>query len=256
MILFGLIVSLVASLTAQAAPWVQRWDTSVDGKPRAAFFDAGKASLLIAVEKTDGKAELLRFSLSGKPGEDAVAKAKGVPGPLRAYGDQLFWLVGGRLLSFSEKGRSLSVAKIFDENAPFTDVTVVRGGKPVAVGEKGLVSEGKVEPAHAGATGVYQHLDDLHVLAGGRRLQMVGAKGGETLCETTCRWLERGSDGAWFTVDGKRLLRHPAGKKSETFLDFSSEPGRPAYVFQKDPKDDLILVPFPDEGKVRAYRAR
>ena len=251
-----ILLTLIFSLVAQAAPWVQRWEASLDGKPRAAFFDAGKASLLVAVEKKNGNAELLRFSLSGKPEEDAVAEAKGVPGPLRAYGDQLFWLVGGRLLSFSEKGRSLSVPKIFDENAPYTDVTVVRGGKAVVVGEKGLVREDRVEPAHAGGMGVYQHLDDLYVLAEGRRLQKVGSKGGENLCEKACRWLELGSDGAWFTVEGKRLLRQPPGKKRETFLEFSSEPGRPAYVFQKDSKDDLILVPFPDEGKVRAYRAR
>lgn len=254
MILLSLILSLVAH-AAPAAPWTMRWEASVDGKPRAAFFDAGKSSALVAVETKGGRAELRRFSLSGKPSDEVVAEAKGEPGPVRVYGDAIFWIVDGKLLAFGENGRAATVAKAFDENAPYADVTVQRGIKPVAVGAKGLVSAEKLDPAFAGATGIYQHLDDLHVLAEGRRLQKVGAKGGEMLCEKACRWLELSSDGAWLTVEGKRLLRRSAGKKSEPFLEFTTEPGRPAYVFQKDQKDDLILVPFPDEGKLRAYRA-
>jgi hypothetical protein len=245
---------LLGSLLAHAAlpAWENTFDIAVEGKPRAVFFDAGTSSLLISLD-ANGGARVDRYSLEGKLQEKGTMKAAGEAGALRAYDVNLYWIAGGKLIASGPHGKALALSEAF---APgnFTDVTVLRGGKPLAVGPAGVTSAEMANAGYPQATGVYQYLNDVYVLFAGGKLTRLGEKKSEKVCKD-CRWLERTSAGDWLFVEGKKLIRHVTGKKSFPFLEFSSAPGRPAYVFQKDPADDLVLVPLPEEGKVKAFRA-
>jgi len=238
------------AFAAPAAPWVKTFEFSTEGKPRAVFFDAGTSSLLVSLDDKDG-ARVDRFSLEGKLQEKGTMKGPGAAGPLRAYDVNIFWLNGGRLLISGPHGRAVAPPPAFADGG-YTDITVQRGGHPLAVGPKGITTAESASPAFAGATGVYQYLNDVYVLFGGK-LGRLGEKKAEKVCGE-CRWLERTSGGDWIFVEGKKLIRRAADKNT-IFLEFGSAPGRPAYAFQKDPADDFVLIPLPDEGKVQAFRA-
>jgi hypothetical protein len=241
----------LAAAPPSPAPWVNTFEIAVEGKPRAAYFDAGTSSLLVALDN-GAEARVDRYSLEGKLQEKGVMTGAGEAGALRAYDVRLFWLAGGKLLASGPHGRALPVSEKF-AGGGFADVTVLRGGKPLAVGAAGVTTEEKVDPFFKGATGVYQFLNDVYVLFGGR-LGKLGETKSEKVCGD-CHWLERTSAGDWLFVEGKKVIRRAADKKNRTFLELSSAPGRPAYVFQKDPADDFLVVPLPEEGKVRAFRA-
>ncbi|RZA09870.1 MAG: hypothetical protein EOP11_00230 [Proteobacteria bacterium] len=250
------IALLLFSITqaAAAAPiWDSAFEFAVEGKPRAVFFDAGTSSLLVATDVKTG-ARVDRYSLEGKLQEKGTMDAAGDAGALRAYDTKLFWIVGGKLKASGPHNTKLEVTKNF-QDATLTDITVLRGGKPLGVGAAGVITDEKVDATFQGITGVYQYLDDIYLLADGKRLARAGKAGSEAFCEN-CRWLERTSAGDWLTVNGNKLLRRSGKKPAEKFLELSSAAGRPAYVFQKDPADDFILVPLPEEGKVKAFRAR
>jgi hypothetical protein len=230
-------ILLLMPFLAHAA-WPVSFEIALEETPRAVAFDAGRRALLVALDDGKGNAHVDQYSLAGKLEKKGLVKASGTAGPLRTYGEKIFWLVSNRLVDETAKP-----LEFYGD-----DVTVMRGGNPATAGAKGLMGLAAQGPDLKNATGIYQKNDAFFVLHDGDQLSEAGKIGQQKICPKDCRWLEINSKGEWLTVGGNEIFR--AGK---AWLKLPSAPGRPAYIFRKETKEDFIVVPFPAEKKVRAY---
>lgn len=240
---------LLFPFLVHAAEWKKSWELALDAKPRAAFFSVAEDAVLLSVEKKE--AEMLKISSDGKKREEFLIRKKGAAGPIRAYGDRLYWAVGDKVSSFT-----LSGAGVKEEGrAHFVieDLALNRKGEIEVAGAGGVarLGEKKAIPSPA-VTGLFQGQDTLYVLQEGKTLLAIPGSS-RPLCSGGCRGLERASDGSWVTVQGNDVIR--VGKGREVLVAGKSPPGRIAYVYRRETKDDLIIVPYPDERVVRAFRA-
>ncbi len=233
-------------------------------EPVAVFFDAASSSLLVSLAEKGGGGRVDRVTLEGKLDQARVARGEGRPGPLRAFGPQIYWISGPEVRSFGPNG-NVSEGSVPPELGAPVDIAVGRGNN-IYVG----TASGALYRPVAGAvrapelrgdpvTGIFL-LDDTLYLLRGTRLQALRAGAGANpqssttpLCKSQCYGLERTSDGTWLTTRKGGVLEASA-KSTRVWLATDARLGRPAYVYRKDSKEDFYVIPFPAEGVVRAYR--
>jgi len=239
------------------------WSLAFPGAhPQAAFFDAASSALFVSVGDAEG-ARVDRVSLEGKLLKKGVTRAKGAPGSLRAYDGRIYWIAGDQVMSFTDEG-TLSLGRLLKENGDPVDLALGRSGA-VFVG----MSDGSLLRLEAGLssvefrgqpiTGLFLLEDTLFILRG-TRLQSVTLanfsdpeSNAASFCSVNCYGLERTSSGYWLTTQKGKVLEVD-GTRTKVLLTTGKSLGRPAYVYRKDPKDDFFVIPFPEEGMVRAFR--
>lgn len=242
--------------------WKEVWSLAFpNGQPVAAFFDVASNSISVSIAETGGGARVDRVTLEGKLDKARVAKGKGKPGPLRAYGGDLFWINGSEVLRIGSSGVG-SEGKVPAELGAPVDIAVARG-RAIYVGlsSGALYRLGSAAPeSHgAGITGLFLLDDTIHILRG-TRLESLRLTGGQsskstTLCQLPCYSLERTSAGKWLTTQAGNVLEVNGGRSKVLLKTTAQELGRPAYVYRKDPKDDFFVIPFASEGVIRAFRS-
>ncbi len=84
------------------APSAPLWTRAFPGEhPTAAYFDATSGTLFVSLRDPNGEGgRIAQVSLDGKVEKPTVARSKGPPGPLRSYGDRLYWISGQGVQSF------------------------------------------------------------------------------------------------------------------------------------------------------------
>jgi len=245
---FTLLMAVILPSGSAFAAWKQVWETKVPGRPLAAFFHAADGKIFVATQ-TEKKSAVWAVSDAGTLSEDAIIEEKGNAGPLRAGGGRLYWAVGGKVISFTpEGGKKKEEGKFTDE---ILDLTVDPKGQVYLAGAKGLLLGEKVIQPKA-VHGLLFLAMDLYTLNEGKVVATRNSSSPLTVCAAGCKWLERSPDGSWITVRGNQVVA--VGKK-ETVLAEGKGLGKPAYVYRRESKDDLLIVPYPEEGMVRAFRA-
>lgn len=248
---------------ADAAP-KELWSLSFEkAKPEAVFFDVSKGALYVSLAEGD-TARLDLVSLAGKLEQTAVNRGKGKPGPMRVFDDQLFWIVGQQVLSFGVGG-TVPIGTVPADLGNPVDIAVGRG-RAVHVGTtSGTLyrlqsGEGTRVLTGQPISGLFLLENTLYILRGTALQTFALSPEADIeskvtpLCSKPCQGLERSSSGAWISVQKDRLVEI-SGTKERTLLKSGQAMGRPAYVYRKDPKDDFFVVPFPEEGVIRAYRS-
>lgn len=230
---------LLLPLFAHAKPWKQVWEVRFEAAPRFAFYDATSSNILVAV---DGAA-IRRISLQGVAEKEAFAEKEGAPGPLRAYGGRIYWAIGKQIYSFpTDGGRLRSEAEALAE---VTDISLDAKGKLFIASTKGVGEPGK--ESDAAATALFALSSDLFTLREGT---VTGPAPEKKICGKAATGLERSPDGRWITVcDGQ------VSREGEILAPAPGTPGRIAYVYRKESKYDLLVVPYPDEKVVRAFQS-
>ncbi len=200
-----------------------------------------------------------RVSLDGKREKKEVAKAPGAPGPLRAFDGNLYWIAGEQVKSFSPEGKQVNELTISGGQGDPVDIAVGSGliylGMPNGSLLQIIGKKTTVAAQGAPISGLFLLADTLFVLRGTRfeSLGLSGAKSTKLFCELNCHGLERTSAGQWLTVQAGRVLELEGGR-AEPLLSTGKEIGRLAYVYRKEAKDDFFVLPFPQDGMIRAYR--
>jgi hypothetical protein len=258
-----LMAALFLALTAFSAekPGVnptELWALEFPGaSPEAVFFDAASGALFVSL-RAGASARVDRVSLGGRREKEAVARAEGAPGPLRAFDGALYWIAGDQVRSFGPSGNRIATKSVPEGHGGAVDIALGPSGQiylgmgdgPVLRLEDGKTT---VESKGGAVSGLFLLESTLYVLRGARlQLLKEGKRRMEDFCQD-CRWLERTSAGRWLTVRGKEILEI-AGTRHRVLLAPGKGIGRPAFVFRKDPKEDFFVLPFPGEGAVRAYR--
>ncbi len=224
------------------ADWKPVWKLETQGAPKTVFFDASSGKIFLSVE-SGKKAWVERISYEGKS-EETIAKGDAPAGPLRAYGGRIYWGAGGKVFSFGPEGEK---KKVEAEIPSITDIALDAKGILYVASEAGVYSQGKVIFSKPVTSLLY--LQSLHIFSQGKII--VDSK--ESLfCD--CLGLERAPLGGWFTAEGKKIVRRN-GKTKEVLLVASSPPGRLGYLYRRETKEDLLLVPRPDGKVLEAYRA-
>lgn len=235
---------LFFALCALAAPWKEQWQAAVPGQPRAAYFLVASGEILVASEH-EGVSSLLRYATDGQL-LGVFVREEGKAGPIRSYGDRIYWAVAGRIYSYAADGSGRREESVPGE---VNDIAFDSKGKMFVAGPKGVTHDGK--SIATGATeGLFNLAGELFLLSGGLVRSLSGAGKPEKCAD--CRGLERGSDGRWISAQGRRVLR--IGRNSDEMAKENSSLGRFAYVYRKDTKEDLLVIPLPDEKKLKAYR--
>jgi hypothetical protein len=254
-----LLMSLGLSSMAVAASWIETWATEMPGKPVAAFFSASAGKVFVAVDKENAKSALYRLTTSGRLETDAFAEEKGPAGPVRAYGSRVYWVVGDKVFSYLESGKGRRLEAKTGEG--IVDLALDAQGRLFLAGVAGVrvhegaglqagpqpSPQGSTPPITDPSTGLF-FAGELFALVDGRIHSSAGK--GEKICSRECRGLERAPDGAWMTTEGAAVK-----KGREVLLQSTSVPGRFAYVYQRETRNDLIVLPLPEESRLRAYRA-
>ena len=212
--------------------------------PKAAFFYVHTGEILVAAGDTE--AELFRLSHEGKL-LGSFASEKGPPGPIRAFGERVYWIVGGKIVSYSADGKGRKVEGDFPGS---TDLAFDSKGRLHVASEAGVEAGGAKVHAEP-SSGLFSLGGGLHSLTG--KGWIAPLSGGAAVKGCACVGLERASNGQWLTADNKGV--HSVGKGKETIVKSAYPPGRIGYLYRKDPKEDLLLVPVPEEKRVRAYKA-
>jgi len=248
-VLFLLLAVVTLSPKAQCAPWKQVWETKVPGKPVAAFFHAADGKIYVAAQRSEAKSAVWALSDLGALSTKALLEESGVAGPLRAGGGRLYWAVGEKVISFTPGGeRKKEEARVSGE---IFDIAVDPKGEVYVAGLRGFF-RGEILVDPASSHGLFFLGTDLNWLKDGRAVVSLSSPSPVKICPTSCKWLERAPDGSWITVRGNQVVT--VGKK-ERVLAEGKGIGKPAYVYRRESKDDLLVIPFPDEGMVRAYRS-
>ncbi|MGZ3713716.1 MAG: hypothetical protein ACXVBE_18255, partial [Bdellovibrionota bacterium] len=91
-----------------------------------------------------------------------------------------------------------------------------------------------------------KHIQSLEL-----KTEKLGPK--KVFCQSECIGLEKASSGAWITAEGNKL-REINGTKTETILEAKETIARFAYVYDREPKEDMLILPFPKSSMLRAYR--
>jgi hypothetical protein len=238
------LLALLFSCAALAAPWKPAWTLSLPGQPRAAYFFSGDNKILVSLETDDGKAEVLQVSPAGRL-LGTLEETKGEAGPMRSYGDKVYWAVGKEVYSFfGKEGGSFRLEAKRQE--PVTDLALDSKGRLTTGSARGLEpAAGRVRGPIAG---LFMLGEKLYYLSRGR----VGEVGGksEKVC-ASCRGLETAQEGGWITVEGDTVIR--TGKKKALLAKLPSAPGRIGYLYRLDSSEDLLLVPLPQERQLSAF---
>ena len=240
--------------TAHAADSLkEKWSAKVEGgEPVAVFFDAATASVFASV-KTSSGARVDQFSAEGQLLRKNVVRASGSAGALRAYDGKIYWVAGDSLWRFAPGARRAEkVAKL--PAAGVRDLAVDKDGKVYYATHASGTTVGK----GADATAVLLLEKDLFILRGGELF--VAEQGSQAerthllLCKSTapCQGLERSSGGAWIVAEGSEL-KSVSAKENRVVATLPSVPGRLGYIYRKDAKEDLVVIPFPDAHTIRAY---
>lgn len=242
-------IFLLFPILSFASVWSLAWEVPLDGRPQAAFFSGATGEVIVSVQGTDGRASLQSLSDTGKVVEKRLAVEAGQAGPLRAYGERIYWNVGKKVFSLPLKGGRTKVEA--EVGGPLHDIALSRKGELYLAGPSGLMF-GDRQLLTLEVNGLFFLGTDLHALQAGKSVVevMKSESKVKNLCDGSCVGLERASDGTWLTVKGKTVL----GGSNNVLLTLPSAPGRLAYIYRRETRDDLIVLPFPDEGKVRAYK--
>jgi hypothetical protein len=230
---------LLLPLFAYAKPWKQVWEVRFEAAPRFVFFDAMSSNVLVAL---DGAA-VRRISLQGEADKEVFAETEGKPGPMRAYGGRIYWAVGKQIYSFPTDGGRLR--KEAEALADVNDISLDAKGRLFVASAKGVGEPGKESDSAASA--LFALSSDLFTLREGT---VTGPAPKKKICEKTATGLERSSDGKWITVcDGQ------VSREGEILAPAPGTPARIAYVYRRESKYDLLIVPYPDEKAVRAFQS-
>jgi hypothetical protein len=258
-----MILALLLALQVQAAVLVEKWSVTIkDGSPVAAFFDAGSGSVFVSV--SEGKqARLDRFDLTGKLLKQGIAEAEGRAGPMRAHFGKIYWTAGFTIWSLDpiteKKGK---VKNIAEGTGDITDFTVARDGTIYVSLSKGMLLETNKESSQVRAegepiTGLFLLDTELYMVkthqlqAYSLTTQKLGAK--KNFCHSDCLGLEKASSGSWITAEGNKL-REIKEKANRVLLDAKEPLGRLGYIYDREPKEDMVIIPFPASKTLRAYR--
>lgn len=230
---------LLLPLFAHAKPWKQVWEVRFEAAPRFAFYDATSSNVLIAL---DGAA-VRRISLQGEAEKENFVDTEGAPGPMRAYGGRIYWAIGKQIYSFPADGGRLR--KEAEALAEVADISLDAKGKLFVASAKGVGEPGK--ESHEAASSLFALSSDLFTLREGT---VTGPAPKKKICDKPATGLERSPDGKWITIcDGQ------VSREGEVLAPAAGSPGRIAYVYRKESKYDLLIVPYPDEKVVRAFQA-
>lgn len=251
-----MILALLFTLHAFAG-LEEKWTYKVDGIPRAAFFDAETASVWVLAER-DGSTVLDQLDLKGNIRKKGAAKAEGKPGPLRAHFGQLYWVAGQKILRLTN-GKQDQVQDVPTECGVVSDLTISREGKVLLGCSSGRVlamEPGvKLPPAGKPVTGLFL-LDTVLYILRGKNLDAFDLKGNpfptKKLCRESCFGLERGSAGYWLSVTQNSVVEF--SKPVRNLLRAHEVLGRIGYIYDREPKEDLLLVPFSEAKEIRAYK--
>lgn len=230
---------LLLPLFVHAKPWKQVWEVRFEAAPRFAFYDATSTNVLIAL---DGAA-VRRISLQGEAEKENFAEAEGAPGPMRAYGGRIYWAIGKQVYSFPSDGGRLR--KEAEALAEIADISLDAKGKLLVAGAKGVGEPGK--EAGAPARALFALGSDLYSLSEGTVRGPEARK--KKICAKPAFGLERSPNGKWITVCEGRVSR-----EGEVLVPAAGT-GRIAYVYRKESKYDLLIVPYPEEKAVRAFQS-
>lgn len=254
----------IFAIAAAPGPMKEKWTVDFPkADPAAAFFDVASSQIFVSLS-TEGGARLDAITLDGKVAKKRVHRGSGAAGPLRAHGGKIYWVTGNTLRRLNPDGSKAEVVgSVPSSLGRVTDLAIARDGTVFAATGSGAIyrltpREGTVLHRGASIGGLFLLNSTLHVLRGGE-LQMIEVGGIDTastsrmLCTGICHGLERTSGGDWVTAEGK-VIREVGPHTARVLLEASVVPGRFAYVYQRDPKDDLLVVPFPAMNQVRAYR--
>jgi hypothetical protein len=253
------ILALLLCLQAWAGPALQeKWTFKVDGVPRAVFFEAENGRVLVSVE--DGaSARLDQLDLQGQLKKKGIAQAEGMAGPLRAHFGEIYWVAGRKILKITG-GKQQPVAEVPATCRAVSDLTVTRQGK-ILLGCRGgqvLAFEPGVKLPAAGkpVTGLFL-LDSVLYVLRGEKLGPFDLEGkalaGRKLGGNPCYGLERSSAGNWISVCRNTVMEF-GPKKARVLLPAEGELGRIGYIYDREPKNDLLLVPFTSAREIRAYK--
>lgn len=230
---------LLLPLFAHAKPWKQVWEVRFEAAPRFAFYDATSSNVLVAL---DGAA-VRRISLQGEVEKEDFVSTEGAPGPMRAYGGRIYWAIGKQVYSFPADGGRLR--KEAEALAEVADISLDAKGKLFVASAKGVGEPGK--EAGAAANALFALSSDLYSLSEGT---VHGPEGKKKICPKPASGLERSSNGKWITIcDGQ------VSREGEILAPAAGAPGRIAYVYRKESKYDLLIVPYPEEKAVRAFQS-
>ncbi|MGE3262365.1 MAG: hypothetical protein AB7K68_11345 [Bacteriovoracia bacterium] len=259
-----MIFLLFFSLQALAGPLTEKWSATVSGSPVAAFFDAGSASVFVSVaEGRDSRVD--KFDLSGKLVKQEIVSAKGAAGPLRAHFGKLYWVAGDTLWRFDpEAGKKEKLGQFPESLGKPADIAVARNGS-VYLG----LSGGTLYEIHAGNGSIVSQgspisglflLDTALYILRERKLETYSLDGKKVgfqrpFCQAKCSGLEKSSGGSWITSEGMSL-REFSTNRNRVLLQIKEVPGRFAYVYDREPSQDFLIVPFPAGKILRAYRFR
>lgn len=250
--MISLFFLLLGPAIALSADWAQQWEAKVPGKPAAAFFSAGNGKIYVSTNLNSGRAAVYALTDTGQLEAKAIIEADGTAGPLRGNGDRILWAAGNQILSFTAEGEKRKV-EATAESAPI-DLAVDGKGKIFWGLKSGLFTEGK-RILGVPVQGLFFWGSDLFLLNDGKALQSAfdPKVKSEVICSGQCSGLERIPDGSWLTVKGKNAIS--AGKGNRILVSGKTVPGKPAYLYRRETKEDLLILPVPGEGVVRAFRA-
>ena len=203
---------------AHAQVWKPAWNAPLPGDGRAAYFFAQQNKILVSVQFPE-KSELLQLDFDGKNPLVLTTVAEGGAGAIRSYEGTIFWVVGKSVFSVTEGKAS---AKIQSEKK-IADISVSQKGEL-------LLAKGE---------GIFFLWPDLFRLEEGILFQK--DKKLPLKC-SGCWGLEKIPGGAWFSSRGTEVVE--LGKnKPKAVLSLEREIGRIGYIYARDSKDDILLVP-------------
>lgn len=258
--------SAAKKLVAKPANPQPVWELSFSsGKPTAVFFDVASGALFVSLRDQES-GRIAKVSLEGKIQNEKVAASQGVPGPLRSFDGRIYWISGDQVQSWGRTG-VVSEGHFPKELGDAVDLAITRNRVIYLGTTSGAVvrlQDGVFSRELGGApvTGLFLLEDTLHILRGTRlHFLTLGAeseaeRASMALCEVNCYGLERTNGGNWLTVSKGGVLEVNGAGRSTLLLSTSQKLGRPAYVYRRDPKDDFYVLPFQEEGKIRAYRLK
>lgn len=247
-----MIFFLLFAVFAQAGDIFVGWGALTPGNaPRAVFYNAATDSLFVSMDSAKGPL-VEQWGMEGQKISDVFSlHEKKTAGALRAYDGKIYWAVGNTVWRFTPEGKEAKA--VAEVPGSITDIAIAgNGALYIGTAEGVIYKNSKDEKFNTGSkvTGLFFLENTLFAL---REKTLDKIQGdsvvSEKICSSPCRGLERSSAGEWIMTEGKALRI-----KKRVADTFKHEPGRFAYVYRRDPKDDLLVVPFPDFGGLQAYK--
>jgi hypothetical protein len=210
------------------------WSIGLDGPATDLSYSVESNRIAFSVQKSMRMAELWEASPANGSSSKLIALKRGQSRGLSVIEGHWLWLVGGGWKIPFGGGAPLEVK----ESLP-------PGQLPFALGP-----EGKIYWGHPGEATVYFYTNEIYsVGAGGVFLRGPNKGKRANDCADRCRLLLRDSLGKWILFSEKDLFW---GKK----WPLPSRPAGAVVIFGRESGAEKLVVSFPGEKRIRAYRLR